>query len=232
MTCVVHLIPSPLHDEGFSFLTPSQVEVLNGIRFFIVESARQARRNLRKMGFTVSFEEVKMVEWSEHTRGNSPVLLKEWAGEQSGIGLMSDAGMPCVADPGYEVVYEAHRLGWSVNPWVGPNSILMTLMASGLNGQQFHFWGYVPKEREQRKSNILLMDKQAQQGTTCLFMDTPYRNDHLLEDLLQQLPEQRMLCIGSQVHSPAQKITTKSVAQWRKNKPTLGKVPVMFAIGR
>jgi len=227
----LYLIPSPLHEEGFSFLPEGVWESIDDVQLFIVENAREARRGLRKMGFKRDFNLLQLLEWNENTsfdeQSNIFTILQK---ERKAV-LMSDAGLPCIADPGNKVVLKAHELGIPVFPWVGPSSILLTLMASGLNGQQFRFHGYLPREKSERLATIKELERKAQSGETQLFMDTPYRNQAVLEDLISALHPKTMLCIGREVHSPKQSILTKSIQDWKKSVPQIQKIPVMFAIG-
>ncbi len=227
----LYLIPSPLHEEGFSFLPDGVWESLEDIKLFIVENAREARRGLRRMGYKGDFDSLQMLEWNENsTPGDHSNVFSALANEKRAV-LMSDAGLPCIADPGNVVVMKAHELGIPVFPWVGPSSILLTLMASGLNGQQFRFHGYLPREKADRANTIRELERKAKSGETQLFMDTPYRNQTVLEDLLNLLSAETMICIGREVHSPKQSILTKSAKEWRKGVPQIQKIPVMFAIG-
>jgi len=227
----LYLIPSPLHEEGFSFLPEGVWETIEGVNLFIVENAREARRGLRKMGYKGDFNSLHMMEWNENsTAQDHSQVLSALQKEKKAV-LMSDAGLPCIADPGNVVVMKAQEIGIPVFPWVGPSSILLTLMASGLNGQQFRFHGYLPREKAERAQTIKELERKARTGETQLFMDTPYRNQAVLEDLLTLLSADTMICIGREVHSPKQSILTKSAKDWKKTVPQIQKIPVMFAIG-
>lgn len=227
----LYLIPSPLHEEGFSFLPEGIWEQLAQCHLFIVENAREARRNLRKMGFKRDFNALQILEWNENTTPEDQSFIFQQLEKEKLAALLSDAGLPCIADPGHRVVMKAHELGISVIPWVGPSSILMTLMGSGLNGQQFRFYGYLPREKSDRVKAIRELENKSRSGETQLFMDTPYRNQAVLEDLLSTLSNETKLCIGQEVHSPNQRILTKSIQQWKRSVPQIHKIPVMFAIG-
>ncbi|MBM3427955.1 MAG: SAM-dependent methyltransferase, partial [Bacteroidetes bacterium] len=159
-----------------------------------MENVKDARRNLRKLGFKGVFDEMEFHEWNENT--NDDVKQQILAGLKSAKRaiLMSDAGLPCIADPGNQVVAFAHQNGILVQPWVGPSSILLTLMGSGFNGQQFRFHGYLPRERNERIRVVKHLEQKIQTGETQLFMDTPYRNQAVWDDLIQNLSPQTLLC--------------------------------------
>jgi 16S rRNA (cytidine1402-2'-O)-methyltransferase len=227
----LYLIPSPLHEEGFSFLPEHSWDAISHVQFFIVENVREARRGLRKMGFQRDFNSLEILEWNENTNEEQRTLILKKLSEEKNAALMSDAGLPCIADPGNVVVMKAHELGIPVFPWVGPSSILLTLMGSGLNGQQFRFEGYLPRDRNDRIRSLKELEKKAFTGETQLFMDTPYRNQQVLEDIIANLSTTTFLCIGKEVHSPKQRILTKSIGDWKKTIPQIHKIPVMFAIG-
>jgi 16S rRNA (cytidine1402-2'-O)-methyltransferase len=227
----LYLIPSPLHEEGFSFLPEGSWEVLDQCSLFIVENAREARRNLRKMGFKRDFNDLEMAEWNENSTLADQSAILQQLEKTKHAALLSDAGLPCIADPGHRVVMKAHELGIAVIPWVGPSSILLTLMGSGLNGQQFRFHGYLPREKPERIKILKELEKRAKFGETQLFMDTPYRNQSVFEDIMAHLSGEALLCIGQEVHSPRQRILTKRIHQWKKSVPQIHKIPVMFALG-
>lgn len=228
----LYLLPSPIADEGFSFFPEIHWELMKDVNFFIVENIKAARRNLRKVGFKGVFDEMEFHEWNENTTvSEKNQILQKLKQVQRGI-LMSDAGLPCVADPGNQVVAFAHQNNIKIHPWVGPSSILLTLMGSGFNGQQFRFHGYLPREKNERIKVIKQLEQKSQQGETQLFMDTPYRNQAVWEDLLQTLSNSTLLCVGANLQSTQEKIMTLSVEKWKKQNLHFHKIPVMFAIGK
>jgi 16S rRNA (cytidine1402-2'-O)-methyltransferase len=228
----LYLLPSPIADEGFSFFPEIHWKLMQGIDFFIVENLKAARRNLRKVGFKGVFDEMEFHEWNENTTDSAKNnILQRLKQVKRGI-LMSDAGLPCVADPGNQVVAFAHQNNIKIHPWVGPSSILLTLMGSGFNGQQFRFHGYLPRERNERIKVIKQLEQKSQNGETQLFMDTPYRNQAVWDDLLQNLSNNTLLCVGANLQSSEQKILTHSIEKWKKHNLQLHKIPVMFAIGK
>jgi len=148
------------------------------------------------------------------------------------MGLISEAGVPCVADPGSSVVALAHEQGVKVVPLVGASSILLALMASGFNGQQFTFNGYLPRERSERTRKIKQLEQLALSGVTQIFMDAPYRNNQVLEDVLQTCRMETKLCIASNITCDNERINTKTVLDWTMRKPDINKMPVMFLLGK
>lgn len=230
----LYLLPSALgEDHPWLHIPPLAISLLNELRVFIVEDARTARRYMRSVKMMRHFDELDMRLLNEHTSAHDTAQLLEPALAGNDTGLLSDAGCPAIADPGSQVVRLAHTLGIKVVPVAGPSSVLLTLMASGLQGQQFAFHGYLPRESAVRKQKIKALDNLVwQHGATQLFMDTPYRNNQVLADVLASCRPQTMLCIASSLTTSQEKVTTKSIGEWGSNKPALDKVPAMFAIGQ
>jgi 16S rRNA (cytidine1402-2'-O)-methyltransferase len=228
----LYLLPSPIADEGFSFLGMPESERVQSISFWIVENIREARRNLRKMGFTRAFDEMTIVEWNENTSDQEKQqILAQLSTEPLAV-LMSDAGLPCIADPGGQVVAYAQQKRIPVYPIVGPSSIMLTLMASGMNGQRFRFHGYLPREKNERIKMLKQLESSINSGESQIFMDTPYRNNAVLEDCIQHLSKATYLCIGVGIHGPHQRILTQSLEQWKKSTLDLHKTPAMFILGK
>lgn len=230
----LYLIPTPLGEKDFDALFPSvNSVVINTIDAFIVENVREARRFLKKAGFASNFDNVDFVELNEHSKilHYADLLKPALAGRD--MGLLSDAGVPCVADPGNKVVAEAHRLGIQVVPLVGPSSIILSLMASGLNGQNFAFNGYLPIEQDRREKQIsfheMLVEKSNQ---TQIFIETPYRNNHLMESLLKVCKPDLRLCVAANVATEEENILTQTIAKWRKTSFNYHKQPAIFLIGK
>lgn len=230
---ILYLIPSYLHPESEVSVIPSgNIEIIRKIDFFVVENKRTARRMLRKMGFAGDFDEKKFAELNKHT---DPVQIPDMlmpALKGNDIGLLSEAGPPCIADPGSIVVSYAHSKGIKVVPLTGPSSILLALMASGMNGQNFVFHGYLPidnKARSQKIREIEQLSKQSDQ--TQVFIETPFRNNQLLEALLRNCNEGTLLCIACDItHPSSEMILTKPIRFWKNHKPDLHKKPVVFLI--
>jgi len=167
----------------------------------------------------------------ESTPADAQRILREF--QDNEIGVISEAGVPGVADPGAVLVAEAQRKGLVVVPLVGPSSILLTLMGSGFNGQQFAFCGYLPIAQSERRVRIRQLEQLVlRTGQTQLFIETPYRNDAMFQQLLADLQPRTLLCLGYGLHHPEGWVRTRTVAEWRQAKPSLGKIPTVFALGR
>lgn len=230
----IYMIPCTLGGETTSDVIPADVKQLaSGLRYFIVENIKSARRFLRKIDRTFPIDDStffilnKKTELSEIYGYLSPIT------EGHNIGVISEAGCPGVADPGASIVSIAHQKQIEVKPLVGPSSILMALMGSGFSGQEFTFHGYLPKDRKERISRLKQYEADVfRSGTTHLFMDTPYRNMNVLEDLLNELADTTLLCIASNITLPSENIKTETVKNWRSNAYDLSKKPTIFALGR
>lgn len=230
----LYLVPTLLADlDPKNECAPSTSSVLQEIRHFIVESEKESRRFLRKLipGFDIDNSQFSLL--NEHTKQLDFTTCLEPLKRGLNMALLSDAGCPAVADPGSSVVLAAHQQGYRIVPLSGASSIIMTLMASGLNGQQFSFHGYVPKDQQQRIRHYRSMEETSRKsGYTQLFMDTPYRNRQVLEEALEVLQEETLLCVSCSLTSGDEYIRTLPVKTWRKmNLPELHKKPCMFALG-
>jgi 16S rRNA (cytidine1402-2'-O)-methyltransferase len=228
----LYLFPTPIGDLHQMEHLPFNNELLLELDIFFVEELKTARRYLRKNGYTKDFEEITLNVINEHSKelGYEDWLKPILEGKDGG--LMSEAGMPCIADPGAVIVAEAHRMGIPVVPLTGPSSIMLTLAASGLNGQTFTFHGYLPRERGERMKKIKMLERQSSEfKVTQLFMDAPYRSHHVYDDLREHLQPTTLLCIGCDVHSQNGYVITKTIAQWRDMNWDFNKRNVIFAIG-
>ncbi len=230
----LYLIPSFLAETNSASDFPAaNLEVIAELDNFIVENVRTARRFLRKAGYTKSFDEVTFFELNKHTDRSlvSEYLKGVLNGEN--IGLLSEAGVPCVADPGSEVVMLAHNLNINVFPLTGPSSILLALMASGLNGQNFIFHGYLPIERKARDVKIKELEKKAnQQNQSQIIIETPYRNKQVFDSIIKNCNKSTRVCIAmSLTHKTEEFVKTRTVSDWKKNIPDLHKKPTVFIIG-
>lgn len=227
----LYLIPSPLGDNNPAEVLPaSLLELLPTLSIFVVEEVRTARRFLSKAGLKGHIEELEFHELNEHT---SEQEVKEMAAlfKRGNVGLISEAGLPAVADPGAALVALCHRIGVEVVPFVGPSSLMLALMASGLNGQSFAFNGYLPAKTDERRSALKVVEKRsASLKQSEIFIETPYRNDALLADMLQNLSPATRLCLAADITLPTQFIRTKTVAEWKKTEITIGKRPCVFII--
>ncbi|MEW6467607.1 MAG: SAM-dependent methyltransferase [Bacteroidota bacterium] len=226
------LIPSLLGDTGTEKAIPHYViNVLNGIDEFIVEDERTARRFLKKAGYTGPLDKLVLHRLNEHTRKEEiPSFLASLENGKD-IGLLSDAGSPGIADPGADVVNLAHKRHIRVVPLVGASSLLLALMASGFNGQSFCFHGYLPRDRAERAQRLKELEKDAyRKDQTQLFIEAPYRNNQLLDDLLKSCDGKTRLCVACDLTLPTELIRSETVSEWRKNVPDLNDRPAVFLI--
>ena len=228
----LYLIPSPLGDNDPAEVLPEPViRTACSLRRFVVEESRTARRFLSRYGLRGHIDELELHELNEHT---APAEVEAMASlfEDGDVGLMTEAGLPAVADPGAALVALCHRRGIEVVPFVGPSSLMLALMASGLNGQSFAFRGYLPAKTDERRSALRTVEKQsAAQNQTQIFIETPYRGDALLSDMIAGLAPSTRVCIAADLTLPTQTIRTMSVALWRKQSGfTIGKRPCVFLL--
>lgn len=228
----LYLIPTPLGDNDPAEVLPGSVmEKACSLSVFVVEETRTARRFLSRYGLKGCIGELEFHELNEHSSAADIEALGALFDSGDDVGLLSEAGLPAVADPGAELVALCHRRGIEVVPLVGPSSLMLALMASGLNGQSFAFCGYVPAKTEERRSALKALEKQsAAARRSQIIIETPYRNDSLLADMLQTLAPRTRLCIAADITLPSQYIRTDSIAGWRGHVPVIGKRPCVFII--
>jgi 16S rRNA (cytidine1402-2'-O)-methyltransferase len=205
--------------------------IVGSIRYFIVENTRTARRYLKKLDPDIVIDDLDFKELNEHTDHKGMELFLEPVTRGFDIGIISEAGCPGVADPGAEVVKIAHQKNITVCPLVGPSSILLSLMASGMNGQNFAFIGYIPVKPAERVKAIKEIEKRSwTEKQTQVFIEAPYRNTKLLEDLLSSCHDQTRLCIAADLTLETEFVKTKTIAQWKKSVPDINKRPAIFLI--
>ncbi len=228
----LYLIPTPLGEGDPSRVLPASVlEVIPTLDCFVVEELRTARRFLSAAGLKGHIDGLEFHELNEHTRPQEVEAFAKLFEEGRCVGLLSEAGLPAVADPGALLVALCHRHGIEVVPLVGPSSLMLALMASGLNGQSFAFVGYIPAKTEERRSAIKTLEKRsAAARQTQILIETPYRNDSLLADLLACLNGHTRVCVAANLTCPDQFIQTRTVAEWKSNPITIGKRPCVFLI--
>ena len=236
MSATLYLIPCPISDDtAVADVTPAANQaIIDSLDYFIVENTRSARRFLSKSGYARSIDEATFVELNEHTTSPTEIArmiepLK--AGRSAGV--ISEAGVPAVADPGQAVVEQCHKHNIRVVPLVGPSSILMAVMASGLSGQSFAFNGYLPIKEPERSKTIKRLESRARtEHQSQLFIEAPYRNVKLLEQMLKSLNPDTRLCVACDITSKSEYIRTQTVAQWCKSTmPDIQKRPTIFIIG-
>lgn len=227
------LLPAWLSEdtEPAAVLPAPVLEAIRNLGDFIVEDAKSARRYLSACGHPVPMRDVRMWELNEHTQRAEIIPLLDPARGGRDLGLLSEAGVPAVADPGAKLVALAHHEGIRVVPLVGPSSLLLALMASGLEGQRFRFVGYVPAETASRQSRLAELERRsAAEDETQLLIETPYRNDALLSDLLRFCAGTTRLAIAVDLTGPGESVQMKSIADWRRAVPAIGKRPAVFLL--
>ncbi len=236
MKGTLYLIPCPISDltEVYDVTPATNKAVIDSLDYFIVENLRSARRFLSKAKIARPIDSLEFRELNEHTTNPQDVVaMVKLIEEGRSAGVISEAGVPAVADPGALVVAACHKRGIKVIPLVGPSSIIMAMMASGLNGQSFAFNGYLPIKEPERSRAIRGFERRAQQeGQSQLFIEAPYRNIKLYDQLLTTLSALTPLTVAMDITSPNEFIATHTVAEWRKNtKPDMNKKPTIFIIG-
>ncbi len=228
----LYLIPSPLGENDPAEVIPGPVlKSLEGFRTFVVEEVRTARRYLSKAGLRGKIGDLEFHELNEHTdEATIEGYIRLFDGGND-VALISEAGLPAVADPGAQLVALAHRHGIEVVPCVGPSSLMMALMASGLNGQSFAFCGYIPAKTDERRNRLKTLEKvSAQLRQTQILIETPYRNDSLFTDILSVCGASTRVCVACNITMPDAYIKTMKVAQWKKEGLVIGKRPCVFLL--
>ncbi len=228
----LYLIPVPITEtEGIANMPAYTLQVVNSLGKFIAEDARNARRFLKLCAYPdISKAEIQLL--NEHSReGDLPALLKDLL-EGHSVGLMSDAGCPGIADPGADVIRMAHQKHIEVIPLTGPSSIVLSIMASGFNGQNFAFVGYLPIDKQLKIKRLKELEQiSGKQNQAQFFIETPYRNEQLMECLLETLSPGTRIFIGVNIHSPGQQLISKTVREWKTSlAPYMHKVPAVFGI--
>lgn len=224
----VYLIPIPIAEGASHTLAPEIATHTLQIRHYFVENLRTARRFLKALHPSIVIDELSFSEIDKH-RGADTRTFREWIKAGHSIGIMSESGCPGIADPGADIVAIAQEMNATIIPLTGPNSMILALMASGLNGQSFCFNGYLPVKEPARSQKIKALEavsKKEQQ--TQLFIETPYRNNILLDELLKHCQNSTRICIAQNITAENASIKTKTVTDWKKNKPALEKAPTVF----
>jgi 16S rRNA (cytidine1402-2'-O)-methyltransferase len=228
----LYLIPTPLGETAAEKVLPAEIMlVVRDLRYFVVENTRTARRHLKKMVPEIVIDDLDFKELNEHTPHRELEQLLEPLTLGHDLGILSEAGCPGVADPGADLVKLAHDKGFRVVPLVGPSSILLSLMASGLNGQNFAFIGYLPVKPAERTPAIREVERNSgRDRQTQIFIEAPYRNTKLLEDLLSVCSSQTRLCIAADLTMDSEFVVTKTIAEWKKAIPEISKRPAIFLL--
>lgn len=229
---ILYLVPTVLGDTSPEFVLPAgTIQILQSLEILIVEQIRTARRLLSKIQIPRPIDSIQFFELNKHTSSFEiksfldPILLGK------SVGLLSEAGTPCVADPGAVIVELAHRLGIKVVPLTGPSSIILALMASGFNGQNFAFHGYLPIQAGERITAIKSLEKNAMTTfQTQIFIETPFRNLQLFDALVNNCHPETLLCVAANISCIDEFIQSRTIAVWRKNMPEIHKIPTVFLI--
>ena len=229
MAATVYLIPSLLHEEGLRSIPSYITGIVKQCSVLFVENERTTRRYLKKLDKEIVIDNY---EWFTMANDNPNTdSFRKKIKEEKTIGIISEAGCPGIADPGQQLVAVAQELNIEVRPLVGPNSILLALMASGMNGQQFRFAGYLPIKNPERNNAIKELESEsARKNCTQIFIETPYRNNQLMEALLSVCQPLTKICIAVDLTGEKEFIKTKTIADWKKNKPDIHKRPAIFLL--
>jgi 16S rRNA (cytidine1402-2'-O)-methyltransferase len=228
----VYLIPTPIAENtADNVLGPQIKAVVKELSYFLVENIRTARRFISSLKIEKKIEDIQFAELNKNTSSEAIPGLFAAVLRGKDVGIMSEAGCPGIADPGALAVAYAHQHHLKVIPIPGPSSIFLALMASGMSGQSFAFHGYLPIQTHERVKAIKMMEKEAcQRQQTQIFMETPYRNNKLLEDLLTHCRPDTRLCIAKNITGSDEFIQTKTIQGWKKSLPDMHKVPVIFLV--
>ncbi len=226
------LFPVPLSTQAPARVLPAyNLELLGQVRHFVVENLRTARRFLRLVSRDIVIDDLDMRELNEHTPVTEIDGLLAPMEQGHDLGVLSEAGCPAVADPGADLVAAAQRRGYRVEPLVGPSSILLSLMASGFNGQSFTFLGYLPVEAKARAAAFREMERDIRRNRrTQIFIETPYRNNRLIDELSRSLPADMLLCVASDITGPREDIRTAPLRRWVSAKYDYSKIPTIFLL--
>ena len=228
----IYLIPTTLGDTEINAVIPANVtDIIDNLHYFIVENIRTARRYIRKVSLNKNIDEITFFELNKHTDIKDVASYLNPCISGNSIGVISEAGNPGIADPGANIVKIAHQKKIDVVPLVGPSSILLALISSGMNGQNFAFNGYLPIKDNERIKKIQYLEKKSKsENQSQIFMETPFRNMKMLEAVLQTCRNNTLLCIATDITLQSEFIKTKTIAEWKKQKPQLNKRPTVFVL--
>lgn len=229
----LYLVPSGLGGDVAPLLPPATLDVLRRLQYFVAENPKSARAFLKAAGYSRPLQEVTMQTLDEHTPADAlPELLRP-VEEGADCGLVSEAGCPAVADPGAALVRRAHANRIRVIPLVGPSALLLALMGSGLNGQRFAFHGYLPVERAARAKKLVQLERESDNAEVAqIFIETPYRNDALLEGIIASCRGDTLLCVAVDLTLATEDIRTLPISEWKAKPPTLNRRPAVFVLCR
>ena len=228
----IYLIPNLLGESPLTVLSPQVAQAVQELTYFVVENEKSARKFIKLIAPDKPQSElqISVIDKHQSTPDYAAYLTPYLQGHS--IGIISEAGCPGVADPGAEIVRVAHQKALRVIPLVGPSSLLLAMMSSGLNGQNFAFNGYLPIDKQVRRKTLKILERKVQEGQSQLFIETPYRNQQLLSDLIETLQPDTRLCIATDLTLPTESIRTLPIGQWKHTSVDLQKRPTLFIIGR
>lgn len=232
---MLFLIPAYLSEESpIDYFAPSIKEYILKTDYFFVENEKTARKVIKFFAPEKKQSDLKLFLLDKYSESNDLKEAQKLMKSGHDFGLLSEAGLPCIADPGNLMVKWCHENNIKVIPINGPSSIILALISSGFNGQEFTFHGYLPIDKEQKKKQILFLENQVQKsGYSQIFMETPYRNNQLLEDLIKFLNPNTKLCIAANINHPTEEfIKTLKISDWKNKKPELHKIPAVFVLGK
>ena len=232
---MLFLIPAYLSEESpIDYFAPSIKEYILKTDYFFVENEKTARKVIKFFAPEKKQSDLKLFLLDKYSESNDLKEAQKLMKSGQDFGLLSEAGLPCIADPGNLMVKWCHENNIKVIPINGPSSIILALISSGFNGQEFTFHGYLPIDKEQKKKQILFLENQVQKsGYSQIFMETPYRNNQLLEDLIKFLNPNTKLCIAANINHPTEEfIKTLKISEWKNKKPELHKIPAVFVLGK
>jgi len=228
----LYLMPTSLGNRDLQLTLPAQVfDVINQVDYYIVENIKTAAAFLKQAGIKKKLQELDFKVLNVDTKDDELFDYLYPINEGHDMGIISEAGCPCIADPGAKIVSLAHEKNIKVIPLTGPSSIILALMASGLNGQAFTFHGYLPIDRKERREKLLIIEKEAMKDITQIFIEAPHRNDRLVTDIIETCKPGLKFCMAVDLTLPEENIQTKSIKEWKINQPVIGKKPAIFLIG-
>ena len=228
----IYLIPNLLGESALTVLSPQVAQAVQELTYFVVENEKSARKFIKLIAPDKPQSELQISVIDKHQSTPDYAAYITPCLQGHSIGIISEAGCPGVADPGAEIVRVAHQKALRVIPLVGPSSLLLAMMSSGLNGQNFAFNGYLPIDKQVRRKTLKVLERKVQEGQSQLFIETPYRNQQLLSDLIETLQPDTLLCIATDLTLPTESIRTLPIGQWKHTSVDLQKRPTLFIIGR
>ena len=228
----IYLIPNLLGESALNVLSPQVAQAVQDLTYFVVENEKSARKFIKLIAPDKPQSELQISVIDKHQSTPDYAAYLTPCLQGHSIGIISEAGCPGVADPGAEIVRVAHQKALRVIPLVGPSSLLLAMMSSGLNGQNFAFNGYLPIDKQVRRKTLKVLERKVQEGQSQLFIETPYRNQQLLSDLIETLQPDTLLCIATDLTLPTESIRTLPIGQWKHTSIDLQKRPTLFIIGR